>query len=287
MDNDDQQIGEILTRRKALKLFGLTGGALGAGLMGSKVLAGGAGGPPPPPVGGPGQGPPPGGPRPGIDGIEGPGGAGGTSAGTSGAQSLPGCIVRPALTEGPYFVANELGRSDIRSDTDTKAVKPGVPLTLTFAVSRIGMGVCEPRPDIKVDLWHCDALGVYSGAQDPGYDTTGLDFLRGYQLTNAQGRATFRTIYPGWYSGRAVHFHFTLSVITGGKVTGQFTSQLFFPETVNDTVHAVAPYRQKGKRDTLNARDNIYQNGGNQLLLDLRGSPSAGYTSTFDVGLNI
>lgn len=253
MDNDDQPIGKVLNRRQALRLFGWASGtAAGATLLGSALSQ-----------------------------------RMGTSAGNSGASGLPGCVVRPAMTEGPYWVDEKLNRSDVRKDTQTRTVKEGVPLTLIFKVSRVALNTCEPRSDVMVDIWHCDALGMYSDASDRSFDTRGQNFLRGYQMTNAKGEATFKTIYPGWYSGRAVHIHYRLRTITNGKVTGDFASQLFFDEAVTDRVHAVAPYKSKGKRDTPNNTDMLYKNGGNQMMLTLSGSPEKGYTATFNVGLNI
>ncbi|WP_045234943.1 intradiol ring-cleavage dioxygenase [Deinococcus pimensis] len=255
MDNDDGQIGQVLSRRRALKMLGLGlgGTAAGAGLYGGWFFQ-----------------------RQ-------------NSAGTIGAKGLPGCVVRPAQIEGPYFVTNELERRDIRANTSGGSVQPGVPLTLEFVVSRVALNTCEPRAGIQVDVWQCNALGVYSGVADNAdqFDTRGQDFLRGYQLTDANGRASFRTIYPGWYSGRAAHLHFSLRVITDGKVTGEFTTQLYFPDPITDIVHARAPYNTKGKRDRLNSTDILYRNGGSQLLLDLKGYPDDGYTATFDVGLNL
>lgn len=204
-----------------------------------------------------------------------------------GGATLPSCVVRPAMTEGPYFVDEKLNRSDVRSDTKTGTVKDGVPLTLTFLVSRVAVGNCQPQSGVMVDIWHCDAQGVYSDAADRSFDTRGQNFLRGYQMTDASGKATFKTIYPGWYPGRAVHIHFKLRVISGGNVTKEFTSQLFFDEATSASVFANPKYKPKGQGYTPNSSDGIYRNGGNQMLLELKGSPSAGYTATFDVGLNI
>lgn len=258
-DNDDEMVGTLLSRRRALRLLGLGGGAA---LAASTVLAQ--------------RSPPPGGQPGGM-------GASGTSAGTSGATSLPGCVVRPAQTEGPYFVEEKLNRSDIRKDSKTGKARPGIPLTIDFVVSKVMVGSCTPRSRVLIDIWQCDALGVYS---DVSGNTD--DFLRGSQVTNAQGKVSFTTIYPGWYTGRAVHIHFKLRPLdASGKATGEFTSQLFFPETVTDAAHAVAPYSSKGKRNTLNSTDGIYRNGGNQLMLNLTGNPQKGYRATFDVGLNI
>ena len=220
MDNDDQPIGKVLSRRQALRLLGLaSGGAVGATVMGQAIAQRQSGA--------------------------------GNSAGNSGVQGLPGCVVRPAMTEGPYWVDEKLNRSDVRKDTSTGVVKAGVPLTLIFQVSRVALKTCEPRSGVMVDIWHCDADGIYSDASDASFNTEGQNFLRGYQLTNPKGEATFKTIYPGWYPGRAVHIHYRLRTLSGGKVTGDFASQLFFDEAVTDQVHAVAPYKAKGKRNTL------------------------------------
>ncbi len=257
MDNDDAMIGKVLSRRAALKLFGIASGTAAAGLIGSRV----------------------------ADAQSGMGGSG-TSAGSSGLTGLPGCVVRPALTEGPFFVDEKLNRSDIRSDSKTKALSPGVPLTLTFLVSKVGTGKCEPRSGVMVDIWHCDALGNYSDEQSEG--TAGKDFLRGSQMTDAGGKAVFKTVYPGWYNGRAVHIHFKLRTVVSGKVTGEFTSQVFFEDSLSDTVYTLAPYTAKsGKRNVLNSGDNIYKNGGSQMLLAVKGDAKTGYSATFDVGLNI
>jgi protocatechuate 3,4-dioxygenase beta subunit len=204
------------------------------------------------------------------------------------ATTLPSCVVRPALTEGPYFVDEKLNRSDIRSDTNTGVVKQGVLLTLSFQISKVVTGGCSALSGVMVDVWHCDALGIYSDVDDPGFNTQGQNFLRGFQLTDSNGLATFTTIYPGWYSSRAVHIHFKLRTLSSsGSVTSEFTSQLFFNESITDLVHATSPYNTKGYRDTLNSEDNIYQNGGSQLLLSPAGNTASGYAATMDIGLNI
>jgi protocatechuate 3,4-dioxygenase beta subunit len=191
------------------------------------------------------------------------------------------CVVRPQQTEGPYFVDERLNRSDIRSDPTSGAVRPGTPLRLAFRVSRLASGACSALASAMVDIWQCDALGVYSDARDMGFNTVGQQFLRGFQLTDASGLAQFATIYPGWYSGRAVHIHF--KVRSGGF---QFTSQLYFDESLTDQVHAQSPYNGKGRRNTLNTQDGIFQGGGSQLLL-AAAPEAAGYGATFDVALQI
>jgi protocatechuate 3,4-dioxygenase beta subunit len=188
--------------------------------------------------------------------------------------------VRPALTEGPFFVDTQLNRSDIRSDPVTGVVKPGVPLVLRFVVSRVSSSGCTLLPGAMVDIWQCDAQGIYSGVQDRFADTRGQKWLRGYQVTNAQGVAEFTTIYPGWYPGRTVHIHFKIRYRNR-----DFTSQLFFDDALSDRILANPPYAKAGIR-TRNANDGIYRNGGSQLLFNLTPS-GAGYAATFDIGLNL
>ncbi len=85
------------------------------------------------------------------------------------AMPAPACVVRPEQTEGPYFVDERLNRSDIRSDPTDGRVRPGTPLALTLAISRLGAGDCQPLPGAQVDIWHCDALGVYSDVTGSGF----------------------------------------------------------------------------------------------------------------------
>jgi protocatechuate 3,4-dioxygenase beta subunit len=196
-------------------------------------------------------------------------------------NTLPSCVVRPELTEGPYFVDERLNRSDIRSDPNGGEVSAGVPLALKFIVSQVG-ATCAALEGARVDVWHCDALGRYSDVRDRSFDTRGQQFLRGYQLTSPEGLAQFITIYPGWYPGRAVHIHFKIRTASGYE----FTSQLFFDDTLSDKVYLQEPYFSRGRRTLLNKDDNIYKDGGNQLLLAVT-ETSEGYAAIFDVGLNL
>ncbi len=199
-------------------------------------------------------------------------------------QGEGACIARPALTEGPYFVEAKLNRSDIRSDPSDGSVKPGAPLRLALRVSRLVAGACAPLPGATVDVWQCDALGAYSDVSDPGGSTVGKKFLRGYQVTDADGLARFTTIYPGAYPGRAVHIHFKIRSAAGGGRMHEFTSQLFFDDGLTDQVHAQPPYATRGQSRLRNARDGIYRSAGAQLTLVV--APAApGYTASFDLAL--
>jgi protocatechuate 3,4-dioxygenase beta subunit len=122
----------------------------------------------------------------------------------------------PTVTEGPYWVDEKLFRSDIRTDPTTGVARSGIPLTLTITVQNLSnSSSCSPLAGAYVDIWHCDAKGVYSdeSTYNPGGGTgnvnkSGQKFLRGYQITDGNGQVTFTTIYPGWYSGRTIHIHF-------------------------------------------------------------------------------
>ena len=201
------------------------------------------------------------------------------------AQSVPGCVVKPEQTEGPYFVDQQLVRSDIRTEPSTGAAKPGVPLALALTVLNVSNGQCAPLAGATVDIWQCDAQGVYSGVSDMGFNTVGQKFLRGVQTTDTGGRVQFTTIHPGWYSGRAVHIHFKIRTQAAGSAW-EFTSQWYFDEALNDRILTDARYIRPGRRDTMNATDMHYRNGGDQLLL----APTArgdGYAATWALGVDL
>ena len=197
------------------------------------------------------------------------------------------CVVQPQQTEGPYFVDEKLLRSDVRSDPSTGVRKAGAPLALTLMVSQVPSGgTCAPVQGAQVDIWQCDALGVYTDVKDPSFDTTNQKFLRGHQITDASGAAKFVTIYPGWYPGRAVHIHF--KVRTAGAAASsayEFTSQFYFDEGLNDRVFRRAPYSSHSGKRTRNEEDQIYRTqGGSQLILAVHEQQN-GYSTTFNLAM--
>ncbi|MFC3282750.1 intradiol ring-cleavage dioxygenase [Litchfieldella rifensis] len=209
------------------------------------------------------------------------------TADTVAADDTSTCVARPRQTEGPYFVDTRLKRSDIRSEPGGGPRKPGVPVTLSFHVSRWEDGTCTPLPGAVIDLWQCDALGVYSGVRDFAgrFDSRGQAFLRGYQVSDSAGRARFVTIYPGWYPGRTVHIHFKIRTDPDAARGLEFTSQLYFDDVLTDRVHAQPPYAEKGQRDVRNARDGIYRrSGGDELVLALTES-GEGFEGRFAIVL--
>lgn len=198
--------------------------------------------------------------------------------------TTPTCVVRPQQTEGPYFVDEKLNRSDIRSDPSDDSVKQGVPLRLLFRASRVNGLSCTPLAGATVDIWHCDALGVYSDVTDPHFSTVGKKFLRGYQVTDAEGIAEFVTIYPGWYPGRTVHIHFKIRTDSAYQDGYEFTSQLYFEDSLTDQIHRQPPYVAQGQRTLRNDQDGIFRRDGEQLMLQLT-KAAEGYAGTFDIGL--
>ncbi|PYH89055.1 aromatic compound dioxygenase [Aspergillus ellipticus CBS 707.79] len=182
-------------------------------------------------------------------------------------SSNASCILGPDVTQGPYYVTGELIRSNI---TETQE---GVPLYLD--VQLIDTSTCEPVPEMYIDVWHCNATGVYSGVTASGNgdssDTSNLDetFLRGIQQTDADGVVQFASIFPGHYTSRATHIHVlshtpnTTTPLPNDTLSGLTTThanhvgQLFFDQDLISTVEATSPYSTNTQDLTTNADDSI------------------------------
>jgi protocatechuate 3,4-dioxygenase beta subunit len=185
----------------------------------------------------------------------GAGAAKATQGGPAGiASGRVSCVLAPEMTEGPYYIDGEKLRRDITEG------KPGTRLDLALKV--VDASTCRPISGAVVDIWHCDAGGVYSGF---GAGSSNRSFLRGLQKTDAHGVAHFRTIYPGWYPGRTVHIH--VKVHVGGNVV--HTGQLFFSDKVTDAAYRKTPYNRRPNRSPRNGGDAIFVNGGKRSLLKL------------------
>ena len=220
---------------------------------------------------------------------------GGESETDSGAEDNANttCILTPTVTEGPYFVDENLNRSDLTTGTAEPSVVNGLPLQLNINVNvyDANTAACTALSGVQIDVWHASATGLYSdvSAQQQGTDTTGETFLRGYQITDENGDVSFTTIYPGWYQGRTVHIHLKARLFdASGNETLEATTQAFFDDPITDTVFANAPYSSRGTRDTRNADDDIYDNMTSLLLtLSAPSDGSPGYVGSFSLGISV
>jgi protocatechuate 3,4-dioxygenase beta subunit len=182
-----------------------------------------------------------------------------TGAGTGDTSDLVGrfedattCSLTPEETEGPYYLDVDLVRSDIREDRQGTALRLGV---------RVLDADCQPLPNAVVDVWHCDGEGLYSGYEEasqggPGGGSATDDgtYLRGTQVTDANGIVQFTTTYPGWYQGRTVHIHAKAHLSNQEVLTTQF----YFDEAVTATVYQQPPYASDTGRDTTNETDGLF-----------------------------
>jgi protocatechuate 3,4-dioxygenase beta subunit len=187
------------------------------------------------------------------------------------AQAAATCLLTPEVTEGPYWVDYRITRRDIREH------KAGLPLVIRISV--LNAKTCKPIKNADVEIWHCDALGNYSGVNGAS-----SRFLRGHQRSEAAGKAEFLTIFPGWYRGRTPHIHMKVSV--GGDTV--HTGQVFFNEKITAVVYKQAPYASRGEYDTPHASDMIYEQAGAssaELKLTRRTGGFKGYVGTIAVGV--
>lgn len=219
-------------------------------------------------------------------------GSGGTGSGGSGSSGGGGCTEIPEETNGPYpadgsqrGVTNVLSNSavvrrDITSDFDGSDTQPGVPLTLTINVEDVGDG-CAVLEGAAVYIWQCNASGEYSVYGN----NSAYTYLRGVQIADSSGQVTFKTIYPGRYTGRATHIHVEVYADDSFNTLLK-TSQFAFDDDVNDTVYATSAYsKSAATRETTNDEDDIFNDGYADELLSLSGNVNDGYTATITMGV--
>lgn len=168
------------------------------------------------------------------------------------------CRITPRTTEGPFYFDPRLVRADITEG------RPGAALRLRLQIVDAD---CRPLEGARVDIWHCDAIGQYSGYPGQGDDNADLSgeaFLRGTQMAGADGIVAFRTIYPGWYPGRTPHVHFTVLIREAELLTGQ----VFFPDDASAEVFAAHDaYRNRGgEQRTFNRNDGIARRAGDASI---------------------
>jgi len=230
-------------------------------------------------------------------------GTGTTGTGTTGSSA---CAITPTETNGPYpadgsnmangvlsNILNTSGvvRSDIRSSfAGLSGTATGVPLTLTINLQNTNAS-CAALADYAIYIWHCDASGLYSL-----YDLPQQNYLRGVQATNANGQATFTTIFPGCYAGRYPHIHFEVyrSLSTATNYANRLlVSQFAMPAAACTAIYAAGGYGQSASRftQTSTSSDNVFGDNTTAQIAAmtpaLTGSPSAGYTGSVTVGLAI
>ena len=212
----------------------------------------------------------------------------GTTTGTTSGSSSGSCIITADEVEGPYpyvggEITNPLQRADVTGG------QTGLPLALIFTVVNANNS-CAAVSGARVDIWHCNKDGYYSGYGNQTGGSlgtksyTGETWLRGYQLTDTSGKATFNTIYPGWYMGRATHIHIEVFVNNILKKTTQIT----FPETISDAVHITSLYAAHGVNTTRNSSDGILGNSATDLANEtvaLTGDTTNGYSGNYTIGL--
>ncbi|MFT4264994.1 MAG: hypothetical protein QM572_16540 [Nocardioides sp.] len=196
-----------------------------------------------------------------------------------------GCAtLAPETTEGPFWIDEQLNRSDIRSTTKgTDATRAGVPLTLTINLIDTSAS-CTVQQGVYVDIWHADATGNYSDVSGSGNNSNSgkNNWLRGYQVSDSGGSVTFTTIYPGWYVSRAIHIHVRLRTTLSSSSTINFTTQLFFDESITQAVLKDSNYKADSSQRTTNSTDSIYTSA---TLVPLTGSNSAGYAGAITLAL--
>jgi protocatechuate 3,4-dioxygenase beta subunit len=214
------------------------------------------------------------------------------AAAPASAGSRASCALTPALAEGPFFVDERFNRSDLTAGATRAGVVDGLPLRLVIDLSSVRGTECRPVAGVQVDVWHASATGEYSDeSMGMGQGSTeGQTWLRGYQISDADGKVAFKTIYPGSYAGRTVHIHVKTRMFNAaGNATYEFTTQLFFDDAANDIVMQRPAYSARGGGRTRNAQDFLYGSNGRGNRVDLAPMPGTdpGYIATAALALTL
>jgi len=181
------------------------------------------------------------------------------------------CVLTPEEIEGPYYLPYHLMRTDIREG------KPGVRFDLKLIINDVN--TCKPLPNVSVDIWHCDELGIYSSyvkidpnkpppPSDHIEPTDNSTFMRGVQNTDENGVANFITNFPGWYNGRTIHIH--VEVYKPGH-SSTFTGQLYFTEQLSAEIAKLNPYVKHNSKRLHNEEDGVFNMAnGNKTILPVK-----------------
>ena len=190
----------------------------------------------------------------------------------------PNCVLIPSETAGPFPLDLTANQTFFRQDV--RESKPGVQLNLKLRIT--GEDNCEPMPNLRVNIWHCDKDGLYSGySQQNNQGQAGLTYLRGYQMTDVNGEVEFITIFPGWYTGRICHIHFQVYVSSVYAAI----SQLTFPIATKNAIYAAnSSLYTKGADPLSFSSDNIFSDGyAYQLSTLTPNATTGGYDAYLDV----
>ena len=188
------------------------------------------------------------------------------------------CTLIPTETAGPFPL--DLTANTFYFRQDVRESKPGVQLNLRLKI--IGDGNCLPMQNVRVNIWHCDKDGLYSGYNQSGnLGQSGLTYLRGYQMTDANGEVEFITILPGWYTGRICHIHFQVYVSSSYAAI----SQLSFDIPTKNAIYAAnSTIYTKGADPLSFAQDGIFADGyAYQLATLTPNAVTGGYDSFLEV----
>ena len=182
-------------------------------------------------------------------------------------EALLQCVLTPEATEGPFFVDEQLNRSDLLEGETDPAVLSGYPLSVDLAVYGVRGATCQPLVGAVVDIWQANVDGLYSDEPSNFVQTTetlGKKYLRALQITGDSGLVTFKTIYPGWYFTRTIHIHVKVRIFSmAGDKTFEANAQLYFSNAMNDAVLALPAYAARGPRSIpLNTNDQVYNGTG-------------------------
>ncbi|MGQ7946047.1 dioxygenase family protein [Flavobacterium sp. WC2509] len=206
-----------------------------------------------------------------------------TSTGETSSSST--CSVTSSETAGPFptKTPGSLVTSNIVSD------RTGVAFTINITIKNTNAN-CAVLAGAIVDIWHCDKDGYYSeygGTSMQSADFTSVHFLRGRQTTDANGLVKFKSIFPGWYSGRATHIHVHVYNASG---TSLLVTQIAFPEGSGSAVALVNASSANGYTKglsgyTYNASDNVFSDGVANEMSTVTGSVSEGFILTHTINV--
>ena len=192
------------------------------------------------------------------------------TASPSGDTTTDSCTLIPSETEGPFpldLTANTtFFRQDVREDRD------GVQFNLKMKI--LGLDNCEPMSNVRVNIWHCDKDGIYSGYNNNmNPSDTNATYLRGYQMTDSNGEVEFITIFPGWYEGRICHIHFQVYVSTSYSVVSQMSFDI---DTKNQIYSDYSTIYTKGSDPMTFSNDNIFSDGYSYQICSISENTTTG-----------